>query len=75
MTLVKAMGIVAGSGYLLVIVAALCLPETKGKVLGATPLRSLNPPYITHENDCSRRRRDRRRHALFTCASTAAKSR
>jgi sugar phosphate permease len=36
MTLVKAMGIVAGSGYLLVIVAALCLPETKGKVLGAT---------------------------------------
>ena len=36
MTLVKAMGLVAGSGYLLVIVAALCLPETKGKVLGAT---------------------------------------
>jgi MFS family permease len=36
MTLVKAMGIVAGSGYLLVIVAALCLPETKGKVLGTT---------------------------------------
>jgi len=36
MTLVKAMGIVAGSGYLLVIVAAVCLPETKGKVLGAT---------------------------------------
>jgi MFS family permease len=35
MSLVKAMGIVAGSGYLLVIVAALCLPETKGKVLGA----------------------------------------
>ena len=36
MTLVKAMGIVAGSGYLLVIIAAICLPETKGKSL-ATP--------------------------------------
>ncbi len=35
MTLVKAMGLVAGSGYLLVIVAALCLPETKGKSLSA----------------------------------------
>jgi hypothetical protein len=30
------MGIVAGSGSLLVIAAAMCLPETKGKVLGAT---------------------------------------
>jgi hypothetical protein len=35
MTLVKAMGIVAGSGYLVVIVAALCLPETRGKSLEA----------------------------------------
>lgn len=34
MSLVKAMGIVAGAGYLLVIVAALLLPETRGKVLG-----------------------------------------
>jgi MFS family permease len=33
MTLVKAIGIVAGSGYLLVVVAALALPETKGKSL------------------------------------------
>ncbi len=32
-TLVKAIGTVAGAGYLLVIVSALCLPETKGKVL------------------------------------------
>ena len=35
MTLVNAMGLVAGSGYLLVIAAALCLPETRGKALGA----------------------------------------
>jgi MFS family permease len=35
MTLVKAIGIVAGSGYLLVVVAALALPETKGKSLTA----------------------------------------
>ncbi|WP_118184108.1 MFS transporter [Paraburkholderia phosphatilytica] len=37
--LVKAIGIVAGTGYLLVIVSALCLPETKGKSLveAATP--------------------------------------
>ena len=35
MTLVNAMGLVAGSGYLLVIAAALCLPETKGKALAA----------------------------------------
>jgi len=35
MTLVKAIGVVAGFGYLLVIVTALCLPETKGKPLGA----------------------------------------
>ncbi|MFN2638349.1 MAG: MFS transporter, partial [Gemmatimonadaceae bacterium] len=35
-TLVKAMGIVAGSGYLLVIVSALCLPETRGKSLTET---------------------------------------
>ena len=47
MTLVKAMGIVAGSGYLLVIVAALCLPETKGKVLGTTRPGRLNSQY-TH---------------------------
>ncbi|WJF90592.1 MFS transporter [Paraburkholderia bonniea] len=33
MSFVKAIGIVAGSGYLIVIVAALCLPETKGKRL------------------------------------------
>ncbi|AJX33643.1 MFS transporter [Burkholderia oklahomensis] len=33
MSLVKAIGLVAGSGYLLVIVAALVLPETKGKSL------------------------------------------
>ncbi|TDV28539.1 putative MFS family arabinose efflux permease [Paraburkholderia caballeronis] len=37
MTLVKAIGAVAGAGYLLVIVAALCLPETKGKPLTAEP--------------------------------------
>jgi hypothetical protein len=35
MSLVKAIGMVAGTGYLLVIVAALLLPETRGKVLGA----------------------------------------
>jgi hypothetical protein len=35
MTLVNAMGLVAGTGYLLVIAAALCLPETKGKALPA----------------------------------------
>jgi hypothetical protein len=35
MALVKAIGVVAGSGYLLVIVTALCLPETKGKALVA----------------------------------------
>ncbi|MBP0594626.1 MFS transporter [Paraburkholderia sp. LEh10] len=35
MTLVKAIGIVAGSGYLLVVVAALALPETRGKSLTA----------------------------------------
>jgi hypothetical protein len=34
MSLVKAIGMVAGTGYLLVIVAALLLPETRGKVLG-----------------------------------------
>jgi MFS family permease len=33
MSLVKAIGVVAGTGYLLVIVAALLLPETKGKAL------------------------------------------
>ncbi|WP_322106161.1 MFS transporter [Paraburkholderia sp. J41] len=33
MSLVKSIGMVAGAGYLLVIVAALCLPETRGKVL------------------------------------------
>ncbi|TDV05645.1 MFS transporter [Paraburkholderia caballeronis] len=37
MTLVKAIGAVAGAGYLLVIAAALCLPETKGKPLTAEP--------------------------------------
>lgn len=35
MTLVKAIGLVAGGGYLLVIVAALALPETRGKPLEA----------------------------------------
>jgi MFS family permease len=35
MSLVKAIGMVAGTGYLLVIVAALLLPETRGKVLDA----------------------------------------
>ncbi len=83
MSLVKAIGIVAGSGYLLVIVAALCLPETKGKVLGTrrsccmTWRPELRPEIATgdvvrpgclltaHENDCSRRRRDRRRHRLY----------
>jgi len=35
MSLVKAMGVVAGTGYLLVIVAAMLLPETKGRELGA----------------------------------------
>ncbi|WP_323121907.1 MFS transporter [Burkholderia alba] len=39
MSLVKAIGYVAGSGYLLVIVAALVLPETRGKSL-ADPLES-----------------------------------
>jgi MFS family permease len=34
MSLVKAMGVVAGAGYLLVIVAAVLLPETKGRELG-----------------------------------------
>ncbi len=34
-SLVKAMGGAAGAGYLLVIVCALCLPETKGKALVA----------------------------------------
>jgi MFS family permease len=34
MSLVKAIGMVAGTGYLLVIVAALLLPETRGKALG-----------------------------------------
>jgi MFS family permease len=34
-SLVKAIGGVAGAGYLLVIVSALCLPETKGKALVA----------------------------------------
>jgi MFS family permease len=34
MSLVKAMGVVAGTGYLLVIVAAMLLPETKGRELG-----------------------------------------
>jgi hypothetical protein len=33
MTLVQAIGVVAGAGYLRVIVAASCLPETKGKSL------------------------------------------
>lgn len=32
-SLVRAIGVVAGGGYLLVIIAALCLPETRGKVL------------------------------------------
>jgi MFS family permease len=40
MTLVKAIGIVAGSGYLLVVVAALALPETKGKSLAAESAES-----------------------------------
>ncbi|MFX1673461.1 MFS transporter [Paraburkholderia sp. A2WS-5] len=35
--LVKAIGAVAGAGYLLVIVSALCLPETKGKALTDDP--------------------------------------
>jgi hypothetical protein len=35
MSLVKAIGMVAGTGYLLVIIAALLLPETRGKVLDA----------------------------------------
>ena len=35
MALVKAIGLVAGSGYLLVILAALALPETRGKSLAA----------------------------------------
>lgn len=39
-TLVKAIGFVAGGGYLLVIVAALALPETKGQPLpAAAPAR------------------------------------
>ncbi|TKC90803.1 MFS transporter [Trinickia terrae] len=37
MTLVKAIGFVAGGGYLLVIVAALALPETRGKSLAVVP--------------------------------------
>ena len=39
-TLVKAIGGVAGAGYLIVIVSALCLPETKGKVLHAAAAES-----------------------------------
>jgi hypothetical protein len=37
---VKAIGIVAGAGYLLVVVAALALPETKGKSLAAEAAKS-----------------------------------
>jgi hypothetical protein len=33
MSLVQAIGYVAGGGYLLVVVAALVLPETRGKSL------------------------------------------
>ncbi|RBL65103.1 MFS transporter, partial [Pseudomonas sp. MWU13-2625] len=37
MSLVKAIGLVAGGGYLLVIVAALVLPETRGRSLVDDP--------------------------------------